>query len=66
MQTISIPDKITIEGNQYKVTTIQAESFGWCDKHLKKIILGQNITTWIDSYLPQWTNLDTIVIKSKN
>ena len=63
--TVKIPDKVTINGVSYKVTSVAANAFKNNDK-VKKVVLNNNITSIGNNAFSGCKNLKTITITSKN
>ncbi len=63
--TVKIPDKVTINGVSYKVTSVAANAFKNNDK-VKKVVLNNNITSIGKNAFSGCKNLKTITITSKN
>ena len=63
--TVKIPDKVTINGVSYKVTSVAANAFKNNDK-VKKVVLNNNITSIGNNAFSGCKNLKAITITSKN
>ena len=61
--TVKIPDKVTINGVSYKVTSVAANAFKNNDK-VKKVVLNNNITSIGKNAFSGCKNLKTITITS--
>ena len=61
--TVSVPNKVTINGASYKVTSIAKNAFKG-NKKLKKVTIGSNVTSVGANAFSGCKSLKTIVIKS--
>lgn len=62
--TITIPDSITVDGANYKVTSVSKNVFK-NNKRIKKIIIGKSIKSIGSNAFSGCKNLKKIIIKSK-
>ncbi len=63
-KTLTIPDKVIINGHPFKVTSIGSKAFNK-NKKVKKITIGSNVTTIGKRAFYNCKKLKTIVVKSK-
>ncbi len=59
--TVVIPEKVSIDGVTYKVTSIAKDAFR-NNKKIKKVVIGRNITKIEDNAFKDCKNLTSIVI----
>lgn len=64
VSSITVPDKVSFNNKEYKVASIDKQSFA-NNKKLKKITIGANVTSIKSKAFLGCKNLKTIVIKSK-
>lgn len=65
VQSISIPNKVKIEGKSFDVVIIKASALQ-NHKYLKKIIIGKNVTSIGENAFKGCTNLKQVKVKSKD
>ena len=64
VKVVVVPDKITVDGITYQVTSIAANAFSGCRK-LKNVTIGKNVTTIGDKAFYKCSALTKITIPSK-
>lgn len=64
VKSVKVPDKVTIDGITYKVTSIQKNAFSGCTK-MTSVTIGKNVTTIGDKAFYKCKALKSITIPSK-
>ena len=63
-KVVVIPDYVTVNGIQYKVTAITANAFSGCKK-LKSVTIGNNVTTIGNNAFKKCTSLKKVIIPAR-